>query len=129
MTKSFAVITSGGDAPGMNSALRSIVRSGIAAGYTVYGYYRGYQGIFAGEYEQMTSFSVSGLLSRGGSALGCARSAEMLEPDGPAKAAAKLKEHGLILAVREGHAPPPTRSPLRRPHSQCRLLHVGQRPR
>jgi 6-phosphofructokinase 1 len=101
MTKSFAVITSGGDAPGMNSALRSIVRSGIAAGYNVYGYYRGYQGIFAGEYEQMTSFSVSGLLSRGGSALGCARSAEMLEPDGPEKCAAMLKEHGMdaLLAI------------------------------
>src|SRR4051812_47168961 len=58
-------------------------------------------GIFAGEYEQMTSFSVSGLLSRGGSALGCARSAEMLEPDGPARCAAKLKELGVdaLLAI------------------------------
>nr|MDQ3023751.1 6-phosphofructokinase [bacterium] len=95
MPRTFAVLTSGGDAPGMNSALRSIVRSGIAAGFNVHGYYRGYQGLFSGEFEPLSSYSVSGLLSRGGSALGCARSSEMLEPGGPERAAEQLKKHGV----------------------------------
>jgi 6-phosphofructokinase 1 len=101
MPKTFAVLTSGGDAPGMNSALRAIVRSGIAAGFNVVGYYRGYQGIFSGEYEQLSSYSVSGLLSRGGSALGCARSQQMLEAGGVEKAAGLLKEHGVdaLMAI------------------------------
>jgi 6-phosphofructokinase 1 len=102
MSKSFAVLTSGGDSPGMNSALRSIVRSGIAAGFTVHGIRRGYQGIFARDIEQLSSYSVSGLLSRGGSALGCARSKEMLEPGGPERAAGILRELGVEALIAIG---------------------------
>ncbi|MCC7477670.1 6-phosphofructokinase [bacterium] len=101
MPKKIAVLTSGGDAPGMNAAVRAVVRCGISAGLEVELIYRGYEGLLAGEFEKVDSKAVSNMLSRGGSFIGCARSAEMLQPHGPGKAAGILKDHGIdcLLAI------------------------------
>lgn len=85
--KSIAVLTSGGDSPGMNAAVRSVVRCGLGAGLRVFGVRKGYQGLLEGRFEELSSRDVSGLLGRGGSVLECARCLEMLEPQGPEQAA------------------------------------------
>ena len=71
--KRIAVLTSGGDAPGMNAAIRAVVRCGIEAGLEVYGIYNGYLGMYEGKIERMTRKSVSEKLDRGGTFLGTAR--------------------------------------------------------
>lgn len=99
------MLTSGGDSPGMNAALRSIVRCGMAEGLTVYGIKRGYAGLLEGVVEEMTSRSVSNLMYRGGSALGSARCPEMLEDHAPEAAARILKRRnvdGLIVIGGDG---------------------------
>lgn len=102
MPKKIAVLTSGGDAPGMNAAVRAVVRCGISAGLDVELIYRGYEGLLAGQFEQVDSKAVSNMLSRGGSFIGCARSAEMMEPDGPAKAARMLERHEVDCLIAIG---------------------------
>ncbi len=102
MPKKIAVLTSGGDAPGMNAAVRAVVRCGISAGLEVELIYRGYEGLLAGEFQQVDSKAVSNMLSRGGSFIGCARSAEMLQPHGPAKAAGILREHEVDCLIAIG---------------------------
>ena len=74
-----AVLTSGGDAPGMNAAIRAVVRTGIARGYEVYGVRRGYNGILNKELSLMTFHDVSEKLQHGGTFLFTARSAEFGE--------------------------------------------------
>ena len=68
------VLTSGGDAPGMNAAIRAVVRCGIDAGMEVYGIKRGFDGLLDGEIEQMSLSSVGDILHRGGTVLKTARS-------------------------------------------------------
>lgn len=68
-----AVLTSGGDAPGMNAAIRAVVRAGIYAGFNVYAVYDGYQGLVDDNFLQLDKKSVSDILSRGGTVLGTAR--------------------------------------------------------
>jgi 6-phosphofructokinase 1 len=102
MSMKLAALTSGGDAPGMNAALRSVVRTAVAGGATAYFCYRGYQGLLNGEIELATSRAVSGLLSRGGSAIGCAREPRMLDPDGPRLAAQNLKDRGIEALISIG---------------------------
>ncbi len=72
--KSLAVLTSGGDAPGMNAAIRAVVRTGLHFGLHVYGVYRGYQGLIEGDIEELKSTSVSNIIQRGGTILKSARS-------------------------------------------------------
>ena len=67
--KSIAVLTSGGDAPGMNAAVRAVVRTGINFGMKVYGVMRGYNGLVGGDLKEMNMRSVSDIMQHGGTAL------------------------------------------------------------
>ena len=88
--KKIAVLTSGGDAPGMNAAVRAVVRSAIAKGMDVYGVYRGYNGLLNGDVEQMNLRSVSDIIGNGGTVLYTARSEEFKTLEGQKKAAKHL---------------------------------------
>ena len=90
-----AVLTSGGDAPGMNAAIRAVVRSGLEAGLEVYGIYDGYLGMYEGKIERMTRKSVSEKLDRGGTFLGTARLKEFSEEGVRLAAIENLKEYGI----------------------------------
>jgi len=94
-----AVLTSGGDAPGMNAAVRAVVRTGIAKGYEVYGVRRGYNGILNREIKLMTFQDVSEKLQHGGTFLFTARSSEFAKDEGKRKAAAICKELGIDSLV------------------------------
>lgn len=85
--KSIAVLTSGGDAPGMNAAVRAVVRAGINKGMRVYGVYRGYNGLLNGDVQEMNLRSVSDIIGFGGTMLYTARSEEFATPAGIMKAA------------------------------------------
>lgn len=84
--KSIAVLTSGGDAPGMNAAVRAVVRAGINKGMRVYGVYRGYNGLLNGDVQEMNLRSVSDIIGFGGTMLYTARSEEFATPAGIKKA-------------------------------------------
>lgn len=94
-TKTIAVLTSGGDAPGMNAALRAVVRTGISYGMQVYGVRRGYNGLLNGDMFQMNLRSVSDIIHHGGTALYTARSPEFNTPEGVKKAADKCRAMGV----------------------------------
>lgn len=85
--KKIGVLTSGGDAPGMNAVIRSVVRTAHAKGVKVIGIKRGYEGLLNGEFEELTSKSVSEIMTRGGTILLTARSEEMRTEEGQKKAA------------------------------------------
>lgn len=93
--KKIAVITSGGDAPGMNAAIRSVVRRGLANGLTVYGFNRGYQGMIEMDYSEMNGGSVAGIIQRGGTILRTARSEEFKTKAGRQKAVDNFNELGI----------------------------------
>ena len=93
------VLTSGGDAPGMNAAIRAVVRTGITRGYDVYGIRRGYNGILHREMDLLTFKDVSEKLQHGGTFLFTARSAEFREIEGKKKAAEILKEMGIDTLI------------------------------
>lgn len=93
--KRIAVMTSGGDAPGMNAAIRAVVRAGIAKGVEVYGIRQAYQGLLAGDMERLTSREVSGILQRGGTILQTARNEEFKTAQGQRKALRRLNEEGI----------------------------------
>jgi 6-phosphofructokinase 1 len=102
--KRIAVLTSGGDAPGMNAAIRAVVRVGIHNGLEVFGVQHGYAGLIDGEIEQLTARSVGGILQLAGTMLGSTRSEEFKTEAGRAQAIAHLKEHGIeALAVIGGN--------------------------
>jgi 6-phosphofructokinase 1 len=90
-----AVMTSGGDAPGMNAAVRAVVRAGLEQGVEVYGIRQAYAGLVAGDFERLTSREVSGILQRGGTVLQTARNEEFKTPAGQKKALRSLNEHGI----------------------------------
>lgn len=99
-----AVLTSGGDAPGMNAAIRAVVRTGIQAGLEVYGVYRGYAGLIDGEIKPLTTRSVGGIIQMGGTMLGSARSEEFKTEAGVARGIANLSERGIeALAIIGGN--------------------------
>jgi 6-phosphofructokinase 1 len=89
------VLTSGGDSPGMNAAIRAVVRTAIANGAKVFGIERGYQGLIEGSIMPLELRSVSGIIGRGGTILRTARCQEFFEPEGRAKAAGQLKKCGI----------------------------------
>ena len=85
--KAIAVLTSGGDAPGMNAAVRAVVRSGINKGLRVFGVYRGYNGLLNGEIKEMNLRSVSEIIGNGGTMLYTARSEEFKKKEAQLRAA------------------------------------------
>ncbi|MGC9523094.1 MAG: 6-phosphofructokinase [Anaerolineae bacterium] len=99
--KSLAVLTSGGDAPGMNAAVRAVVRTGLHHGLDVYAIYEGYQGMVSGgdNIRSMTWDSVGGIQHRGGTVIGSARCAEFRTREGRLKAAYNLVTHGISALV------------------------------
>ncbi|MBQ9571393.1 MAG: 6-phosphofructokinase [Prevotella sp.] len=84
--KTIGVLTSGGDAPGMNAAIRAVTRAAIYNGFNVKGIYRGYDGLIKGEVKAFTTEDVSGIIGRGGTILKTARSKEFMTPEGMEKA-------------------------------------------
>ncbi len=90
-----AVMTSGGDAPGMNAAVRAVVRTAIQSNVEVYGIRQAYAGLLAGDFERLTSREVSGIIQRGGTILQTARNEEFKTPQGQKRALRALNEHGI----------------------------------
>ncbi len=93
--KTIGVLTSGGDAPGMNAAIRAVVRTAIASGLKVKGVRRGYSGLLEEDIVDMDSISVADIIQRGGTILYTARCAEMRTPEGQQKAAEVCRKHGI----------------------------------
>lgn len=95
VTKHIALLTSGGDAPGMNAAIRAVVRTAIHEGARVSGVYRGFQGLIEGEIEELGPRSVANIIQRGGTVLRTARSMAFMQPEGRATAAENLRSRGI----------------------------------
>ncbi len=98
--KRMAVLTSGGDAPGMNAAIRAVVRTGLAHEYEMYGVFHGYRGLIANEIHSLGARDVGGIVQLGGTFLGSARCPEFKTDEGRAQALANLREHqidGLVV--------------------------------
>jgi 6-phosphofructokinase 1 len=93
------VLTSGGDAPGMNAAVRAVVRAGIYHGFKVLGVHKGYEGLIHGDIEEMNLRSVGDIIQRGGTILQTARSAEFATEEGQMKAMAMLGVFGIDALV------------------------------
>ena len=103
--KKIAVLTSGGDAPGMNAAVRAVVRTALGKGVEVYGVYRGYNGLINGDLVPLNLRSVSDIIHRGGTALYTARSPEFCTEEGMQKAVNTCKQYGiegLVVAGGDG---------------------------
>lgn len=102
--KKIGVLTSGGDSPGMNAAIRAVVRCGIDRGMTVCGIARGYEGLIDGDIREMDRASVGGIIHRGGTVLGTARSERFMTAKGQDKAVSVLEAFGIEgLAVIGGN--------------------------
>ncbi len=97
--RKIGVLTSGGDAPGMNAAIRAVVRCGIEAGFQVYGIKRGYEGLIDGEIEELHRGSVGDIMQRGGTILKTARSKRFMEEDGFNRAVAMAEAFSLDAVV------------------------------
>ncbi len=93
--KTIGVLTSGGDAPGMNAAIRAVVRSGLASGVEVKGIKRGYAGLLEEDIKDMATMSVSDIVQKGGTILYTSRCKEMTTPEGQKKAADICRKHGI----------------------------------
>jgi len=90
-----AILTSGGDAPGMNATIRAVVRTGVYMGLEVYGIMRGYSGMMEDDIFPMGSKTVANIIQRGGTILKSARCREFYTPEGRAQAYANLKKRGI----------------------------------
>lgn len=97
--KRIAILTSGGDAPGMNAAIRAVVRTGINLGYDMYGVRKGYNGLLNGDVFEMKAKSVSDIVQRGGTTLLTARCLEMTKPEGQKRAAEICKVFQLDCVI------------------------------
>jgi 6-phosphofructokinase 1 len=93
--KRIAVMTSGGDSPGMNAAIRAVVRAGMEHDIEVHGIRQGYSGLLTGDFHKLTSVEVSGILQRGGTILQTARNDEFKTEAGRMKGLRRLREQGL----------------------------------
>ena len=97
--KTVAVLTSGGDAPGMNACIRAVTRAAIFHGMRVIGVYRGYEGLINAEFQEFTSSSVSNTIQRGGTILKTARSEAFKTPEGRKKAYDNMVAHGIDALI------------------------------
>ena len=97
--KTIGILTSGGDAPGMNAAIRAITRAAIYNGWKVYGIYRGYEGLIAGDFKELTTESVSNTIQKGGTILKTARSKEFMTSEGRAKAYSSLQKFSVDALI------------------------------
>lgn len=97
--KKIGVMTSGGDSPGMNAAIRAVVRTCAYYHVDCVGYYRGFQGMITGESIPLTARSVRNTINQGGTILQSARSKEFMTKEGRAKAAANLKKEGVDAMI------------------------------
>jgi 6-phosphofructokinase 1 len=97
--KRIAVLTSGGDAPGMNAAIRAVVRTGLDRGWEVFGVRNGYAGLITGVVESFTARDVGGILQRGGTILGSARSREFQTEEGQRTAIRHLRQREIEALV------------------------------
>lgn len=93
--KNIAVLTSGGDAPGMNAAIRAVVRTGVARGLTVWGVYEGYSGLIEGNFKKLGARDVGSIMQRGGTILGSARCHEFQTEEGRELAIRRLHGAGI----------------------------------
>lgn len=98
-SKTIGVLTSGGDAPGMNAAVRSVVRVGLGRGLSIIGIRRGYQGLLAEDFWPMGMRDVSNTIQRGGTILKTSRSEEFRTAEGQRKAAELLRQHGFDAVI------------------------------
>ena len=94
-----AILTSGGDAPGMNAAIRAVTRAALAQGWEVYGVRNGFAGLIADTLEPLLARDVGGIIQRGGTVLGSARSAQFAEQSGRDKGLAHLRRRGIDALV------------------------------
>ncbi|NLZ75404.1 MAG: 6-phosphofructokinase [Erysipelotrichia bacterium] len=99
MGKTVGVLTSGGDAPGMNAAIRAVTRSALARGYEVYGIKNGFKGLVNGDFIKFERNSVSGILNRGGTFLGSARMPEFIKEEIQNIAIAQMKSVNMDALV------------------------------
>lgn len=99
MVKRIGVLTSGGDAPGMNAAIRGVVRSTLFKNKEVFGIYDGYQGLYDNQIQQLNRYSVSDIINRGGTILGSARFPEFIQKENRARAIKNLNSHGIDALV------------------------------
>lgn len=97
--KRIGVLTSGGDAPGMNACIRAVVRTGMYHGVKTYGIMSGYNGLIDGDIKPLVSASVANIIHRGGTILKSARSKEFMTKEGRAKAYESLKKHKIDALV------------------------------
>jgi len=97
--KRVAVLTSGGDAPGMNAAIRSVVRCGVAKGWMMYGIKNGYSGLISGNIRELGTRDVGGILQIGGTILGSARCLEFKTEEGRLKGIRALRQLGIDALV------------------------------
>ncbi|MBQ3854774.1 MAG: 6-phosphofructokinase, partial [Anaerovibrio sp.] len=95
MLKCIGVLTSGGDSPGMNAAVRAVVRTALFEGVKVWGIYNGYRGLLDEEMQEMNSRSVGDIIQRGGTILGTARCKRFMTPEGRALAYENMKKRGI----------------------------------
>ena len=100
--KTIGVLTSGGDAPGMNACIRAVTRSAIFNGMNVMGIYRGYEGLIHGEFKELTTESVSNTIQRGGTILKTARSKDFQTPEGRKQAYDNLEKFGVDALIVTG---------------------------
>ena len=97
--KTIGVMTSGGDAPGMNAAIRAVTRAGICNGFNIKGIYRGYDGLITGEIKDFTTENVSGIIMSGGTILKTARSKEFMTMAGMQKAYDNMQKHDIQALI------------------------------
>jgi len=97
--KKIAVLTSGGDAPGMNAAVRAVTRAALAKGWDVFGVRNGFAGLVSGAMERLAARDVGGIIQHGGTVLGSARSPEFREAHGCSRALANLAARGIDALV------------------------------
>ena len=93
--RKIGILTSGGDAPGMNAAIRAVVRSGITRGLEVYGVYDGYEGLVHNNIEKLDRGDVSDIIIRGGTILGSARLEDFKSKEVRQQAVDNLNKHGI----------------------------------
>src|SRR5436305_1465981 len=94
-----AVLTSGGDAPGMNAAVRAVVRAGSDKEMKMFGVRDGFEGLIAGNVVRLRARDVGGIIQHGGTFLGSARSKEFKTPEGRERALRNLREYGIEALV------------------------------